>query len=158
MHKETDKFMFHPLATAGLSAELESYFLDGDVPLKGRGNAKGSSLGGTIVTMLNAYMGSGILVIPYAWKQAGWLYVLPFLAVTMMMTFTLWLMGVLFRLVDARANEMNVPMVSRDWGMLGQMAFGRCGQLLFSGCALVDLYGGLLAGVIVASNQLQLGW
>ena len=66
--------------------------------------------------------------------------------------------GTLFRLVDARANEMNVPMVSRDWGMLGQMAFGRCGQLLFSGCALVDLYGGLLSGVIVASNQLQLGW
>lgn len=66
--------------------------------------------------------------------------------------------GTLFRLVDARANEMNVPMVSRDWGMLGQMAFGRCGQLLFSACALVDLYGGLLSGVIVASNQLQLGW
>ena len=66
--------------------------------------------------------------------------------------------GTLFRLVDARANEMNVPMVSRDWGMLGQMAFGRCGQLLFSFCALVDLYGGLLSGVIVASNQLQLGW
>ena len=63
--------------------------------------------------------------------------------------------GILFRLVDARANEMNVPMVSRDWGMLGQMAFGRCGQLLFSFCALVDLYGGLLSGVIVASNQLQ---
>jgi VIT1/CCC1 family predicted Fe2+/Mn2+ transporter len=93
MHKETDKFMFHPLATAGLSAELESYSSDRAVLLKGRGNAKGSSLGGTIVTMLNAYMGSGILVIPYAWKQAGWLYVLPFLAVTMMMSFTLWLMG-----------------------------------------------------------------
>ena len=76
MHKETNKLMFHPLATAGLSSELESYyFLDGDVPLKGHGkgnakgsdvplkghgnagNAKGSSLGGTIVTMLNAYMG-----------------------------------------------------------------------------------------------------
>ncbi|CAL1139572.1 unnamed protein product [Cladocopium goreaui] len=141
--------------SGGLSAELENYPSDRAVLLKGHGNAKGSSLGGTIVTMLNAYMGSGILVIPYAWKQAGWLYVLPFLAVTMMMTFTLWLMGVLFRLVDARANEMNVPMVSRDWGMLGQMAFGRCGQLLFSGCALVDLYGGLLSGVIVASNQLQ---
>ena len=141
--------------SGGLSAELESYPSDRAVLLKGHGNAKGSSLGGTIVTMLNAYMGSGILVIPYAWKQAGWLYVLPFLAVTMMMTFTLWLMGVLFRLVDARANEMNLPMVSRDWGMLGQMAFGRCGQLLFSGCALVDLYGGLLSGVIVASNQLQ---
>ena len=66
--------------------------------------------------------------------------------------------GILFRLVDARANEMNVPMVSRDWGMLGQMAFGRCGQLLFSGCALVDLYGGLVSGLILASNQLQLGW
>ena len=61
MHKETNKLMCHPLATAGLSSELESYyFLDGDVPLKGHGNAgnaKGSSLGGTIVTMLNAYMG-----------------------------------------------------------------------------------------------------
>lgn len=161
--------------SGGLSSELESYyFLDGDVPLKGHGkgnakgsdvplkghgnagNANGSSLGGTIVTMLNAYMGSGILVLPYAWKQAGWLFVLPFLAVTMMMSFTLWLTGTLFRLVDARANEMNVPMVSRDWGMLGQMAFGRCGQLLFSGCALVDLYGGLVSGLILASNQLQL--
>ena len=49
--------MFHPLATAGLSAELESYSSDRAVLLKGRGNAKGSSLGGTIVTMLNAYMG-----------------------------------------------------------------------------------------------------
>ena len=141
--------------SGGLSAELESYSSDRAVLLKGHGNAKGSSLGETIVTMLNAYMGSGILVLPYAWKQAGWLYVLPFLAVTMMLSFTLRLMGILFRLVDARANEMNVPMVSRDWGMLGQMAFGRCGQLLFSGCALVDLYGGLLSGVIVASNQLQ---
>ena len=57
MHKETDKFMFHPLATAGLSAELESYPSDRAVLLKGHGNAKGSSLGETIVTMLNAYMG-----------------------------------------------------------------------------------------------------
>ena len=46
MHKETDKFMFHPLATAGLSAELESYPSDRAVLLKGHGNAKGSSLGG----------------------------------------------------------------------------------------------------------------
>ena len=37
--------------------------------------------------------GSGILVLPYAWKQAGWLCVLPFLAVAMMMSFTLWLTG-----------------------------------------------------------------
>ena len=47
MHKETNKLMFHPLATAGLSSELESYyFLDGDVPLKGhgKGNAKGSDV------------------------------------------------------------------------------------------------------------------
>ena len=50
-----------------------------------------------------------------------------------------------------------MPMASRDWGMLGQMAFGRCGQVLFSGCALVDLYGGLVSGLILASNQLQLG-
>ena len=58
MHKETNKLLFHPLATAGLSAELESS-LDSDVLLKGHGKgiAKGSSLGGTIVTMLNAYMG-----------------------------------------------------------------------------------------------------
>lgn len=144
--------------SGGFSAELEANSSqDSDVPLKGQhGRAKGSSVGGTIVTMLNAYMGSGILVLPYAWKQAGWLFVLPFLAVAMMMGFTLWLIGTLFRLVDARANEMNVPTVSRDWGMLGQMAFGRCGQLLFSGCALVDLYGGLLSGLIVASDQLQL--
>ena len=60
--------------------------------------------------------------------------------------------GTLFRLVDARANEMNVPMVSRDWGMLGQMAFGRCGQLLFSGCALVDLYGGLVTDLGIKST------
>ena len=60
--------------------------------------------------------------------------------------------GILFRLVDARANEMNVPMVSRDWGMLGQMAFGRCGQLLFSGCALVDLYGGLVTDLGIKST------
>ena len=57
MHKETDKFMLHPLTTAGLSAELENYSSDRAVLLKGHGNAKGSSLGGTIVTMLNAYMG-----------------------------------------------------------------------------------------------------
>ena len=37
--------------------------------------------------------GSGILVLPYAWKQAGWLFVLPFLAVALMMSFTLWLTG-----------------------------------------------------------------
>ena len=48
-----------------------------------------------MVHVLKQIPGSGILVIPYAWKQAGWLYVLPFLAVTMMMTFTLWLMGFL---------------------------------------------------------------
>eukprot|EP00435_Cladocopium_sp_Y103_P046100 s1451_g13.t1 len=100
--------------------------------------------------------GSGILVLPYAWKQAGWLFVLPFIAVAVMMSFTLFLTGTLLRLVDARANELDVPMVSRDWGMLGRMAFGRCGQLLFSGCALVDLYGGLVSGLILASNQLQL--
>jgi hypothetical protein len=43
--------------SGGLSAELESYSSDRAVLLKGHGNAKGSSLGGTIVTMLNAYMG-----------------------------------------------------------------------------------------------------
>ena len=45
--------------SGGLSAELENYPSDRAVLLKGHGNAKGSSLGGTIVTMLNAYMGSG---------------------------------------------------------------------------------------------------
>ena len=34
-------------------------------------------------------------MLPYAWKQAGWLFVLPFLAVAMMMGFTLWLIGFL---------------------------------------------------------------
>ena len=43
--------------SGGLSAELESYSSDRAVLLKGHGNAKGSSLGETIVTMLNAYMG-----------------------------------------------------------------------------------------------------
>ena len=34
-------------------------------------------------------------MIPYAWKQSGWLCVLPFLAVTLMMSFTLCLTGFL---------------------------------------------------------------
>lgn len=46
-----------------------------------------------MVHVLKQIPGSGILVLPYAWKQAGWLFVLPFLAVAMMMSFTLWLTG-----------------------------------------------------------------
>jgi len=72
------------------------------------------------------------------------------------MGFTLWLMGFLLRLVDARACQLQVPKSSRDWGMLGWMAFGRAGRILFASCALVDLYGGIVSGLILASNQIQL--
>lgn len=130
--------------------KYKSFHSEDDLPIH-----KGASLGGTVLTILNAYLGSGILVLPYAWSQAGWLFVIPFVAMAVMMGFTLWLSGFLLRLVDARAVALDVPQSSRDWGMLGSMAFGRCGHMLFSGCAIVDLYGGIVSGLILTSDQLQ---
>ena len=74
---------------------------------------KGASLGGTVLTLLNASMGAGVLVLPYAWRLAGWMFVIPFFGIALLMGFTLWLSGFLLKVVDSRAAEMGVPQASR---------------------------------------------
>lgn len=115
---------------------------------------KGVSLGGTVLTMLNSYLGSGILVLPYGWQLAGWMFAVPFLGIALMMGFTLWVTGFLLKVVDVRAVEMGVPQLNRDWGMLGRMAFGPAGGLFFSTCVFIDLYGGIISGLIIVRSQM----
>ena len=46
--------------------------------------------------------------------------------------------------------------VNRDWGMLGRMAYGPAGGLLFSTCVFVDLYGGIVSSLIIVRSQMNL--
>ena len=80
----------------------------------------------------------------------------PSLGIALVMGFTLWLTGFLLQVVDSRAAAMGVPQVNRDWGMLGRMAFGPAGGLFFSTCVLLDLYGGIISGLIIVRNQIDL--
>ena len=116
---------------------------------------KGASLGGTVLTMLNACVGSGTLVLPYAWRLAGWMFAVPFLGIALVMGFTLWLTGFLLQVVDSRAAAMGVPQVNRDWGMLGQMAFGPAGGLFFSTFVFIDLYGCIISFLVIVQNQME---
>ena len=116
---------------------------------------KGASLGGTVLTMLNACVGSGTLVLPYAWRLAGWMFAVPFLGIALVMGFTLWLTGFLLQVVDSRAAAMGVPQVNRDWGMLGRMAFGPAGGLFFSTFIFIDLYGCIISFLVIVQNQME---
>ena len=116
---------------------------------------KGASLGGTVLTMMNAQLGSGALVLPYAWRLAGWMFAVPFCGIALLLGFTLWLTGFLLKVVDSRAAEMGVPQVNRDWGMLGRMAFGPAGGLFFSTCVFIDLYGCIMSFLIIVRNHMK---
>jgi len=115
---------------------------------------KGVSLGGTVVTMLNVFVGGGSVVLPYAFRLSGWLFVPLLLAVGVLMGFTLWIMGFLLEAVDDRAEQMGVPRSQRDWGLIGYAAFGNVGRLLFAGCMFFDLTGGALVLVSIVIEQL----
>ncbi|CAE7841994.1 AVT1D [Symbiodinium microadriaticum] len=127
---------------------------------------QGVSLGGTVVTMLNVFVGGGSVVLPYAFRLSGWLFVPLLLAVGVLMgqnlqksfnniqSFTLWIMGFLLEAVDARAEEMGVPRSQRDWGLIGYAAFGNVGRLVFAGCMFFDLTGGALVLVSIVIEQL----
>jgi len=115
---------------------------------------KGVSLGGTVVTMLNVFVGGGSVVLPYAFRLSGWLFVPLLLAVGVLMGFTLWIMGFLLELTDQKANEMGVPRSQRDWGLIGYIAFGTPGRLLFAGCMFLDLAGGALVLMSIVIEQL----
>ncbi|CAE7587005.1 AVT1A [Symbiodinium necroappetens] len=115
---------------------------------------RGVSLGGTVVTMLNVFVGGGSVVLPYAFRLSGWLFVPLLLAVGVLMGFTLWIMGFLLEAVDDQAEQMGVPRSQRDWGFIGYAAFGNVGRLLFAGCMFFDLTGGALVLVSIVIEQL----
>mmetsp|Transcript_658 Transcript_658/g.1571 ORF Transcript_658/g.1571 Transcript_658/m.1571 type:complete len:426 (+) Transcript_658:73-1350(+) len=115
---------------------------------------QGVSLGGTVVTMLNVFVGGGSVVLPYAFRLSGWLFVPLLLAVGVLMGFTLWIMGFLLEAVDDQAEQMGVPRSQRDWGFIGYAAFGNIGRLLFAGCMFFDLTGGALVLVSIVIEQL----
>eukprot|EP00439_Symbiodinium_sp_Y106_P014751 s2108_g2.t1 len=115
---------------------------------------KGVSLAGTVVTMLNVFVGGGSVVLPYAFRLSGWLFVPLLLAVGVLMGFTLWIMGFLLEAVDDQAEQMGVPRSQRDWGFIGYAAFGNIGRLLFAGCMFFDLTGGALVLVSIVIEQL----
>eukprot|EP00439_Symbiodinium_sp_Y106_P056216 s2200_g7.t2 len=96
----------------------------------------------------------GSVVLPYAFRLSGWLFVPLLLAVGVLMGFTLWIMGFLLEKVDARADEMGMPRSQRDWGLIGYAAFGNIGRLLFAGCMFFDLTGGALVLVSIVIEQL----
>jgi vesicular inhibitory amino acid transporter len=115
---------------------------------------QGVSLCGTVVTMLNVFVGGGSVVLPYAFRLSGWLFIPLLLGVGVLMGFTLWIMGVLLKAVEARAEEMGVPRSQRDWGLIGFAAFGNAGRVLFAGCMFFDLAGGALVLVSIVIEQL----
>ena len=116
--------------------------------------SQGVSLAGTVVTMLNVFVGGGSVVLPYAFRLSGWLFVPLLLAVGVLMGFTLWIMGFLLSSLDERAEEMGMPRSQRDWGLIGYAAFGNVGRLLFAGCMFFDLSGGALVLVSIVIEQL----
>lgn len=59
----------------------------------------GVSVWGTVVTMLNVFVGGGSVVLPYAFRLSGWLFVPVLLAVGLLMGFTLWIMGNSFMII-----------------------------------------------------------
>lgn len=117
-------------------------------------SVRGVSMWGTVVTMLNVFVGGGFVVLPYAFRLSGWLFVPVLLAVGVLMGFTLWIMGFLLQMVDQKADELNVPRSQRDWGWIGYMAFGTPGRLLFAGCMFFDLAGGALVLMSIVIEQL----
>ena len=115
---------------------------------------RGVSFWGTVVTMLNVFVGGGSVVLPYAFRLSGWLFVPVLLAVGVLMGFTLWIMGFLLEMLDQKANDMGIPRSQRDWGWIGYMAFGTPGRLLFAGCMFFDLAGGALVLMSIVIEQL----
>lgn len=115
---------------------------------------RGVSFWGTVVTMLNVFVGGGSVVLPYAFRLSGWLFVPVLLAVGLLMGFTLWIMGFLLQSLDSRADEMGLPRSQRDWGFIGYIAFGNVGRLLFAGCMFFDLAGGALVLMSIVIEQL----
>lgn len=115
---------------------------------------RGVSFWGTVVTMLNVFVGGGSVVLPYAFRLSGWLFVPVLLAVGLLMGFTLWIMGFLLQSLDSRADEMGLPRSQRDWGFIGYVAFGNVGRFLFAGCMFFDLAGGALVLMSIVIEQL----
>jgi len=115
---------------------------------------RGVSFWGTVVTMLNVFVGGGSVVLPYAFRLSGWLFIPVLLAVGLLMGFTLWIMGFLLDSLDSRADEMGVPRSQRDWGFIGYIAFGKAGRFLFAGCMFFDLAGGALVLMSIVIEQL----
>mmetsp|Transcript_12907 Transcript_12907/g.24345 ORF Transcript_12907/g.24345 Transcript_12907/m.24345 type:complete len:418 (-) Transcript_12907:270-1523(-) len=115
---------------------------------------RGVSLRGTVITMLNVFVGGGSVVLPYAFRLSGWLFIPLLLAVGVLMGFTLWIMGFLLQALDQRATEMGIPRSQRDWGLIGYAAFGKTGRFLFAGCMFFDLTGGALVLVSIVIEQL----
>ncbi|CAE7579226.1 AVT1H [Symbiodinium sp. CCMP2592] len=93
------------------------------------------------ITMLNAFLGTGPLVIPYAFVQSGWCFAFVLVGIAMMAGFTLWLMGALLLALDDRAEETGVPRLRRDWSFLGYSAFGKAGSVIFFVAIFSELFG-----------------
>ena len=145
-----------PLAEAKVNSDVDIGAHRGGAPTAAAngGAACGASFWESVATMLSIFVGGSSVMLPYAFRLSGWLFVPVLLAVGVLIGFTLWIMGFLLESVDRRAEEMGVPRSQRDWGLLGYMAFGTPGRLLFAGFMLFDLVGGALVFMSIIIEQL----
>lgn len=117
--------------------------------LEGDASDEKTTLNETTINAALALVGSGVLGIPYAFGQSGFLCGAILLSVTGL---TMWTAVLIGRLMDATkplARELGIDESAHDWPFLGFVAFGNVGRVIVSFCQLGELWGCMLGFLVV---------
>jgi len=115
-----------------------------------------NSMWQTVALLLSSTISFGILNVPYAVAQAGYVGFLIVGASTLLLGATLGCVGDVVRQADCMSDDTRMPVnpLARNWDFIGGIAFGRFGRIFMAFVMMGDLYIDVIVSVLMGAKSL----
>jgi amino acid permease len=126
------------------------------LPFDIKNHSQKTTLNETSMNTALALVGSGVLGIPYAFGQSGFLCGAVLAVVALLCMWTALLIGELMECTEPMARAEVIEESAHDWPFIGWAAFGDVGRAVVTCCQLGELWGVMLGFLVVNGVNMNL--
>lgn len=116
----------------------------------------GLSVGETALNVMNMTVGAGVMVLPFAVQNGGWIVLLVLSVYACWCWASHWMVGELLAQVDGEACAQGIPRENRGWNVLAEASLGPFGRKLIEVLMWLECYGIQCSYLILAGRSTHL--
>jgi len=110
----------------------------------------------TTWNIVNLVIGGGVLSMPYVCKLSGWLGIVIIAATAAIFAFNAIVVGAILRQQHDWFEHHDVPKESRDYVLLGKLAFGNTGAWLTATISVLENWSAAICYLIFVGNNVHI--